>query len=36
MIDLIEISVNDVVKNFDFKRILDGFDLEVTTEEKLH
>lgn len=30
---MIEISVNNAQKNFGFKRVLDGFDLEVTTGE---
>ena len=32
---MIEISVNNAQKNFGFKRVLDGFDLEVTTGERI-
>ena len=32
---MIEISVNNAQKNFGFKRVLDGFDLEATTGEKI-
>ena len=33
MITLIEVSVNNAVKTFGFKKIFDGFDLEATTGE---
>ena len=32
---MIEISVNNAQKNFGFKRVLDGFDLEATTGERI-
>ena len=32
---MIDISVNNAQKNFGFKRVLDGFDLEATTGEKI-
>lgn len=32
---MIEISVNNAVKNFGFKNILDGFDLEANTGERI-
>ena len=32
---MIEVSVNNAVKNFGFKRVLDGFDLEATTGERI-
>lgn len=32
---MIEISVNNAQKNFGFKKVLDGFDLEVTTGERI-
>ncbi len=32
---MIEISINNAVKTFGFKRVLDGFNLEVTTGEKI-
>lgn len=35
MITLIEVSVNNAVKTFGFKRIFDGFNLEATTGERI-
>ena len=32
---MIEISVNNAQKSFGFKRVLDGFDLEATTGERI-
>lgn len=32
---MIEISVNNAQKNFGFKKVLDGFDLEATTGERI-
>ena len=32
---MIEICVNNAQKNFGFKRVLDGFDLEATTGERI-
>ncbi|MBQ3297707.1 MAG: ABC-F family ATP-binding cassette domain-containing protein [Bacilli bacterium] len=32
---MIEVSVNNAVKTFGFKNVLDGFDLEATTGEKI-
>ena len=35
MIILIEVSVNNAQKSFGFKKVLDGFDLEATTGERI-
>ena len=32
---MIEISVSNVQKSFGFKRVLDGFDLEASTGERI-
>ena len=35
VVKLIEISVNNAQKTFGFKKVLDGFDLEATTGERI-
>ena len=35
VINVIEVSVNNAQKSFGFKRVLDGFDLEATTGERI-